>query len=901
MELPKAYIPKEYEDKIYEKWEASGYFNPDNLKTDKNAPSFVISMPPPNATGILHVGHTLGIAIQDIMTRYHRMKGDRTLMLPGTDHAAIATQNVVEKLLKKEGSSRHKLGREKFLQRTNKYVKENKHIINNQTRKMGASADWSREAYTMSDKLNKVVAMQFKKMYDEGLIYRGDRIVNWCPRCHSTLADDEVEYRQQKGKFWTFKYARDFPILIATTRPETKLGDTAVAVNPNDKRYKKYIGQEFKIDFVGVPLKIKIIGDKEVDPAFGTGAVGVTPAHSMVDWQMAEQNSLKIKKVIGQDGKILGGFGKYSGLNVKEAREKIVDSLKKDGLIEKEEEIENNISLCYRCGTEIEPLPSLQWFIAVDKKFKIKNPNLIKNFGKDKTSLKEISLWAVKSGKIKIIPDYFDKTYFHWMKNLRDWCISRQIWFGHRIPVWYKTGIGSSMEAVSFKSEVLFKKLGLTDEKAFEKFTIELENKGSFKDKNIQWGPVQNGVIPLYIGYVNLLKQKEMITDEWLEQNRLRKPSRQAQMHIGENPPEEIGWYQDPDTLDTWFSSALWTWSTLLNRKNYKQYKTLEQWTKNSPDLEKFHPTSVMETMHDILFFWVARMIMMTLYTLGEVPFRVVYLHGMIADKYGRKMSKSYPETIIEPVAVAEKYGTDALRLSMLVDNSAGNKLNLSEQKIAGYRNFANKLWNIGRFIQLSKVRGQKSEVKPMTLADRWIESRMNNLIKEITKDLEKFRFGLAAEKLYTFSWHELADWYVEIAKIQNDQNTYSILNSVYLRLLKLLHPFTPFVTEKIWEYFDSHTLLMTEKWPDVNDKKIDMQAEQNFALIQQLITALRAWRKENKIQPKEVIKIKIAGADKLVVQQKEIISKLAKVELESVKKLVDKDFEVGNLRIKLG
>lgn len=611
MDLPKAYIPKEYEDGIYKKWEKSGYFNPDNLSGDRKE-SFVISMPPPNATGVLHVGHTLGITVQDIMIRYHRMKGDKALMLPGTDHAAIATQNVVEKLLRKEGSSRHKLGRQKFLTRTQEYVEENKTTINNQTRKMGASADWSREAYTMSDELNKVVTMQFEKMYEDGLIYRGDRIVNWCPRCHSTLADDEVEYKSTKGKLYWIKYG---PFVLATTRPETKLGDTAVAVHPSDKRYKKMVGKKYMIPGVLGEFEITVIADRAVDKDFGSGAVKVTPSHSFVDWEMAERNNIKGKQIIDEDGKMMENCGEYAGMKTEEARAAILKDMEKMGLIDHiDDNYAYNLSICYRCGTAIEPLPSLQWFIAVDKKFKLKNPKLIKAFGKNKASLKEISIWAVKSERIKIIPEYFNKTYFHWMENLKDWCISRQIWFGHRIPVWYKN----------------------------------------------------------------------------------------KKIYVGLKAPKESGWKQDEDTLDTWFSSALWTWSTLLDKKDYKKYKTVEEWIKKSPDLKTFHPTNVMETMHDILFFWVARMIIMTLYALEEVPFKTVYLHGMIADKHGKKMSKSHPETIIEPVGVADKYGTDALRLSMVVGNSAGNKLNLSEQKIAGYRNFANKLWNIGRFIQMN-------------------------------------------------------------------------------------------------------------------------------------------------------------------------------------------------------
>jgi len=847
MELPKAYIPKEYEDKIYKKWENSGYCNPDNLETRGQARSFTISMPPPNATGVLHIGHTLGMTIQDIMTRYHRMRGDKTLLLPGTDHAAIATQNVVEKMLRKEGTSRHRLGRKKFLELTENYVEKNKSTINNQTKKMGASCDWSREAYTLSDKLSRVVSMQFKQMYDDDLIYRGTRIVNWCPRCCSTLADDEVEYKEQSAKLYTFKYSNDFPLAIATTRPETKLGDTAVAVNPHDKRYQKYIGKTYQVDFVGVPLKLKIIAENEVNPEFGTGAAGVTPAHSFADSLMAEKNNLAVKKVIGQDGKILAGFGKYSNLKTKEAREKIVEELENDGLLESQNDIKNNLSICYRCHTEIEPLPSLQWFVAVNKEFTLKNPALIKKYGKKETTLKEISLWAVKSGEIKIIPEYFAKTYFHWMENLRDWCISRQLWFGHRIPVYYRKQAISNFQ-----------------------FPISKQIQNSIPDRI--GDKIQNSMDDIYVGVT---------------------------------PKKGGGWVQDEDTLDTWFSSALWTWSTLLVKKNFEKFNDLKEWLKNSPDIKKFHPTSVMETMHDILFFWVARMIIMTLYSLNEVPFKTVYLHGMVCDKHGKKMSKSHPETCIEPIEMSQKYGTDALRLSMVLGNAAGNSLRLSEQKIAGFRNFTNKLWNIGRFIQMKikdiKDIGDIKDIQLETLADKWIISKLNSLIREVADDLENFRFGLAGEKLYGFTWHEFADWYVEIAKIQNNKNTYLLITNYYLLLLKLLHPFAPFVTEKIWEYFGSGDLLIIEKWPEADEKKITDQAEQNFKLIKELISAIRSWRKEKAVQPKEIIKIKVAGREELIKNRKEVINRLGRVETEEVKNIDKGDLEIGGVKIKFG
>jgi len=486
-EIPKAYNPKKVEDKIYKAWEKSGFFNPDNLlekniRKDENGEekTYTIVLPPPNITSKLHLGHAAMLAIEDLLVRYHRMKGYRTLWIPGTDHAAIATQNVVEKkLLKEEKLTRHDLGREKFLKKVWEYLEETQAVILNQTRRMGASLDWSREAFTLDKQREKAVRKMFVDMYEAGVIYRGERIVNWCPRCHSTLADDELEYKEQKAMLYTFKYGKDFPFTIATTRPETKLGDTAVAVNPKDKRYKKYIGRIYEVDFCGVKLKLKIIADRHVEMDFGTGALGVTPAHSMADWQMAEENNLEIIKVIGEDGKIKNSFGNYSGKSVQEAREMIVENLRKNNLLEKEEEIENNLSLCYRCGTAIEPLPSEQWFVNVNKK--------LKRLG-DK-SLKEKAIEVAKDKSIEFTPDRFEKRYLDWMENLHDWCISRQIWFGHRIPVWYKTSVGSEMEAVYFKEEVLLKKLGLKNRAEFDNFSNGLD-----EDYHINWAgedPIQ--------------------------------------------------------------------------------------------------------------------------------------------------------------------------------------------------------------------------------------------------------------------------------------------------------------------------------------------------------------------------------------------------------------------------
>jgi len=527
-EIPKAYNPKKVEDKIYKAWEKSGFFNPDNLlekniRKDENGEekTYTIVLPPPNITSKLHLGHAAMLAIEDLLVRYHRMKGYRTLWIPGTDHAAIATQNVVEKkLLKEEKLTRHDLGREKFLKKVWEYLEETQAVILNQTRRMGASLDWSREAFTLDKQREKAVRKMFVDMYEAGVIYRGERIVNWCPRCHSTLADDELEYKEQKAMLYTFKYGKDFPFTIATTRPETKLGDTAVAVNPKDKRYKKYIGRIYEVDFCGVKLKLKIIADRHVEMDFGTGALGVTPAHSMADWQMAEENNLEIIKVIGEDGKIKNSFGNYSGKSVQEAREMIVENLRKNNLLEKEEEIENNLSLCYRCGTAIEPLPSEQWFVNVNKK--------LKRLG-DK-SLKEKAIEVAKDKSIEFTPDRFEKRYLDWMENLHDWCISRQIWFGHRIPVWYKTSVGSEMEAVYFKEEVLLKKLGLKNRAEFDNFSNGLD-----EDYHINWAgedPIQ-----LHQKYIRILKDKGLIDNIWIEENRVEKRTIKSEVHCGLKAP----------------------------------------------------------------------------------------------------------------------------------------------------------------------------------------------------------------------------------------------------------------------------------------------------------------------------------------------------------------------------
>lgn len=736
--LLRPYNPEENETAIYQLWEKSGFFRPETkyISSQKNCPFsnkiFSMVLPPPNVTGTLHMGHAVMLAIEDIMARFYRMRGCKTLWLPGTDHAAIATQAKVEKiLLETEKKTRYDIGKEAFLEKVNKFAEESHGTIIGQIRKMGASVDWSREAFTLDEKRNQAVNEAFVRMYEAGLIYRGVRIVNWCPHCSSTLSDDEVEYKEKTAILYTFKYSKDFPVSISTTRPETKLGDAAVAVNPDDHRYASYVGKSYTTDLGHGPREIKIIADKGVDMAFGTGALGVTPAHSFTDYEMAQKNNLPLIKIIGEDGKMTKEAGEnYAGLSVKQARDKLVNWLKEQGLVEKEEETPQNLSVCYRCGAPVEPLPSLQWFVNVNKKIKEKGNK----------SLKELMKKAVEKDGIKIIPERFEKIYFQWVDNLRDWCISRQIWYGHRLPVWYRS----------------------TDTRDEETF-------------------------------------------------------------VGTKAPEGEGWKQDEDTLDTWFSSGLWTFSTL-----------------DANDLKTFHPLSVMETGYDILFFWVARMILMSTFLLGEIPFRVVYLHGLVRDKFGRKMSKS-DGNAVDPLDMIAKYGADAVRMSLIIGVGPGGDIKLSEDKMRGYKHFTNKIWNISRFILAAAVEmGIDGTERIVTDADKNYLNEFNKLIKEASEDMENFRYHLAGEKLYHYIWHQLADIIIEECKkrIKNGspeekKSAVSLLSRVLIDSLKLLHPFMPFVTESVWQLMPpawrkngensprfgeagNENLLMIASWPKV-------------------------------------------------------------------------------------
>lgn len=699
----KPYDPTSTERPIYQKWEESGFFNPDVCIekgiTSPDAETFSIVLPPPNVTGILHLGSSMMGFIQDIYVRKNRMVGKRTLWIPGTDHAAIATQSVVEKKLdKEEGKRRHDLGREAFLEKVNAYAEESKATIQKQLRALGSSLDWSREAYTLDEKRSFAVRTVFKKMYDDGLIYRKNRVINWDPKGQTTISDDEIVYEERDAIMYTFKYSKDFPISISTTRPETKFGDAAVAVHPDDERYTQYIGQTFNVDFLGEPIKIKIIADHEVDKEFGTGALGVTPCHSMVDYEIAERHALPSKQVIDEYGKMIVGPEGVKGVKTAEARKKVAELLKEAGLIENEETIKQNVSTAERSGAIIEPLPKLQWFMNVNKAIPERG---------NKT-LKEL----MQEAPIEFVPDRFRNIYEQWIKNLRDWCISRQIWFGHRIPVWYKT----------------------------------------------------------------------------LEGNL------QAEMHVGTEAPKGDGWTQDPDTLDTWFSSGLWTFSTL-------------GWPEQTADLKTYHPTTLLETGSDLVFFWVARMILMSQYVLGEIPFKTTYFHGLVRDEKGRKISKSLGNNI-DPIDMGKKYGTDALRMSQIIGTQPGADSKMSEEKIKAYQKFANKLWNIARFVLTPS---KETSSKDRSSEEELIKE-LNELATEITLDIDNFRLHLAGEKLYHYIWHRFADVIIEDSKkgLIGKETLHTILETS----LKLLHPFMPFITEEIWQSMDKSSLLMVEKWP---------------------------------------------------------------------------------------
>lgn len=834
-EMQKAYEANLYEDEIYAAWEKSGFFAPEahpplaDNKLDLRE-SYSIMMPPPNVTGVLHLGHALENALMDAMARYQRLNGKKVLLVPGTDHAALPTQAKVEKMLMEGGmkNPRQELGREKLVEKIREFAESSRSTILGQVRKMGTSCDWSRLAYTFDEKRNVAVNELFRRMYNDGLIYRGYRVVNWSTKGQSTCSDDEIEYIERASVLYTFKYSKDFPITIATTRPETKLGDTAVAVHPGDERYQKYIGQIFTVD-VGAekPLEIKVIADEGVDPVFGTGALGVTPAHSQVDFLMYEKqkaagNPIGMIQVVGIDGKMTKEAGLYAGLTVEEARAKFVTWLSEQGLLEKEpEEIVQNVGTHSRYKDVIEVLPMTQWWLDVQKTIPSKGKSLRDLMAEALTT----GLDGDASQKVIITPERFTKLYLHRVENLRDWCLSRQTWWGHRIPVWYRRRASD---------------------------------------------------------------QGSEMSDE-------------VETFVGNGTPEGEGWEQDPDTLDTWFSSGSWTFSTL-------------GWPEQTTDLKTFHPTNWMQMGYEILYLWLMRMVLMSTYALGEIPFRDAYIHGMLRNESGKKFSKSDANGI-DPLDIIDQYGCDALRLCVLSGNTPGNDSRFTTEKIEGSRNFVNKMWNISRFILMSfgsdvpppSQGGGGGVVEPATVADHWILGRLETVTKQTGKLIEQFDFSLAIETLREFIWSDFADWYLEIAKVQQkDETLKTSTNEILLYVLKQSlissHPFMPFVTEAIWNTYSSpaggplrreareagwggRDLLMVETWPNVHGC-FNEASEKQFVSLQELIIAIRNVRSQHKIEPKkhmDVVFVVNESSRDFIKSNREVIAVLSRVNTDFV------------------
>lgn len=777
-EIPKAYEPGLFEDAIYQSWEDSGYFNPDNLEGEP----FSIMMPPPNVTGVLHLGHALENSLMDAMIRYQRMQGKKALLVPGTDHAAIATQAKVEKMLQKQGmqNPRTELGREGLLAKVREYSESSKATILKQIRKMGTSCDWSRLAYTFDEQRSRAVNEVFVKMYGDALIYRGHRVINWSIKGQSTCSDDELIYVDRDAKLYTFKYSKDFPITIATTRPETKLGDTAVAVNPTDERYLALIGRTFMVD-VGAekPLAIKIIADNNVEKDFGTGALGVTPAHSAVDYEMYEKQKtlgtpIELIQVIDEQGRMLPAAGKdYVGLSVLEAREKFVVWLEAQGLLEKTEDIIQSVGTSDRFGDVVESLPKTQWFVDMNRVIPTRGKNLKDLMREAVLSNEE----QTETPKVKISPERYEGIYLKWLDGLRDWCISRQIWWGHRIPVWYCRGLDKGCCMIGC-----------------EKPIVSMDT------------PKECPVC----GSHDLV--------------------------------------QDEDTLDTWFSSGMWTFSTL-------------GYPNETLDLKTFCPTSWMQMGYEIFYLWMVRMIMMSTYALDKIPFKNVYIHGMLRDEHGKKFSKSSGNNI-DPLEVIEKYGTDALRLSVMSGIAPGNDSKYYVEKVEAGRNLVNKLWNITRFVAGSYGFNQKSLANDnlgsldATPADQWILFKFQNLIREVTNDFESSQFSQALEKLRAFTWDDLADWYLEASKFEKSEAKQVTLNYVIVNLLKMWHPFMPFVTEVIWREIIGGKMLMVEKWPLANVVEI----KTGFDTVIEIIKSIRNARSENKVEPAKKVKAVVYG-----------------------------------------
>jgi valyl-tRNA synthetase len=773
-EFPKAYDPKTWEEAILARWNEADLANPDTcIKvgiTKKDAQPFSIVLPPPNVTGTLHIGHAAMLAIEDTIVRYKRMNGYRTLWLPGTDHAAIATESKVRKiLLEEEGKSRQDLGRDEFLKRVERFALDSHDTIVSQVKRMGSSVDWSREAYTIDETRSIGVRTAFKRMYDAGIIYRGNRIVNWDPVGQTTISDDEVVYQEETTKLYYLKYG---PFEIATARPETKFGDKYVVMHPADERYRNYQhGQKITVEWINGLIEATVIKDEVIDPTFGTGVMTITPWHSVTDFELAEKHSLNMEQVIDLKGNLLPIAGEeFVGLPITEAREKIIAKLNEKGLVTKiDENYIHKVATAERTGAIIEPQVMRQWFIGVNREFE-RDGKLV--------TLKELMQQAVREKKITILPERFEKNYFYWIDNLRDWCISRQIWFGHRIPVWY----------------------------------------------------------------------------------------RGDEVYCGTEAPEGADWEQDPDTLDTWFSSGLWTFSTL-------------GWPdERSEDFQTYHPTTLLETGYDILFFWVARMILMSEYLVGEVPFKTVYLHGLVRDEKGRKMSKSLGNTI-NPLDVAKEYGADALRLSLIMGSTPGNDVKVGPEKFIAMRNFVNKLWNLGRYVTNLPSSNTAAFTPNLIVspADEWIIARFNTTLQDVTRHLENYHLSLAAETLRDFTWNEFADWYVEIHKIEKND---TLLIFLYESLLRLWHPFAPFVTETLSANINQNQLLlMGSAWPKIIQPTLSTETKGEFATIIKLIQKIRQVRTTYHIDPKETLTLTLVGNTATLESFIPIIQRLGRID----------------------
>lgn len=848
--LPKTYDPSTCEDRIYKMWEDAGAFKPEAC--DPKGEPFTISMPPPNATGQLHLGHAVMLALEDIFIRFNRMRGKKALWVPGTDHAAIATESVVIKLLKQEGIAdpRKQLGREKLVARIAEFVENSKKTIRSQIRKMGSSCDWSRERYTFEPSLNRCVNEVFCKMKNDGLIYRGHRIVNWDPKLQTTVSDDEIVYEERHDPYYTFQYG---PFQISTARPETKFGDKYVVMHPDDERYKKYKnGDTFECEWINGKIRATVIKDPASDPTFGTGVMTITPWHDHVDFALAERHGLEKEQIIGFDGRLLSVAGEFAGMHIEDARPKVVEKLKEKGLlISVKEDYVHNVAVSQRGHGMIEPQIKLQWFIDVNKEvvpWTKKKPardssrGAGKKNGDNLMSLKQIMHSVIHHGDIKIIPERFNKTYFHWIDNLRDWCISRQIWWGHRIPVYYCSKCGKEeMPHGSDKREA-------TSEKKLSANRLPLIAGGG-----------QQGVF---------------VSTE----------------HISSCPHCGGEVEQDPDTLDTWFSSAMWTWSTLVDPKlTGDPSLSLEEILKCSSDFNSFHPTSVMETGYDILFFWVARMILMTTYAMGQIPFETVYLHGLIRTRDGRKMSKSDPETMIDPLDMIAKYGADALRLSMIVGQSPGNDSRLYEEKIAGYRNFINKIWNASRFVLMQceqagvdpkKMENGKWKIDNLSIADQALLCGIDRLIVDVTKGLEEYRLSDTGDRLYSFVWDFYCDWYLELSK---GEANCAVLVHGLRTILQLLHPYCPYVTEELWAQVaaEGSPSLIIAPWPKADKTpKEFVQASDQLQVVIDVISSIRSLRAEQNMEAgmKVTVMIHSKKHAKLLESQRSHIERMSHV-----------------------